>query len=216
MGYALRNGVTFASVGRRLVFLDVPADRYFMLDSAAEAGLREVIATGASSEPALLRLVEAGLLTSYPGPARLMACRLPPPATSLLDQRRPTAAPWQAARAALAVIASLVRLRRHRLAANLAAVSHVVCRNDVRAAPDRLAEIAAAFARAGRWISTQDRCLAQSLAVGRAARAAGLTVDIVFGVSLGPFRAHCWVQSGGAVVNDRVETVSRYTPILVA
>jgi hypothetical protein len=36
----------------------------------------------------------------------------------------------------------------------------------------------------------------------------------VFGVVADPFSAHCWLQQGGVVLNDTVETVSKYTPIM--
>ena len=36
----------------------------------------------------------------------------------------------------------------------------------------------------------------------------------IFGVHTQPFQAHCWLQLGDLVVNDTVETVSRFTPIL--
>jgi hypothetical protein len=36
----------------------------------------------------------------------------------------------------------------------------------------------------------------------------------IFGVHPEPFQAHCWLQLGDLVVNDAVENVSRFTPIL--
>lgn len=36
----------------------------------------------------------------------------------------------------------------------------------------------------------------------------------IFGVHTEPFQAHCWLQLGDLVVNDAVENVSRFTPIL--
>ena len=36
----------------------------------------------------------------------------------------------------------------------------------------------------------------------------------MFGVHTEPFQAHCWLQLGDLVVNDAVENVSRFTPIL--
>jgi hypothetical protein len=38
----------------------------------------------------------------------------------------------------------------------------------------------------------------------------------VVGVKVEPFGAHCWVQDGDTVLNDTVEAVRQYTPILVA
>jgi hypothetical protein len=37
----------------------------------------------------------------------------------------------------------------------------------------------------------------------------------VFGVQSRPFAAHCWLQLGGVVLNDTVDHVKRYTPIMV-
>jgi hypothetical protein len=36
----------------------------------------------------------------------------------------------------------------------------------------------------------------------------------VYGVKLEPFGAHCWVQVGNLVVNDMVDHVRQYTPIM--
>jgi hypothetical protein len=36
----------------------------------------------------------------------------------------------------------------------------------------------------------------------------------VFGVHTRPFAAHCWIQSEGVVLNDTLDRVSRYTPIM--
>lgn len=36
----------------------------------------------------------------------------------------------------------------------------------------------------------------------------------VFGVKLQPFGAHCWVQAGPIVVNDTIDNVRDYTPIM--
>ncbi len=38
----------------------------------------------------------------------------------------------------------------------------------------------------------------------------------VFGVNAEPFQAHCWLQEGSMVLNDTVERVSAYTPIMSA
>jgi hypothetical protein len=39
--------------------------------------------------------------------------------------------------------------------------------------------------------------------------------DLVIGVRLAPFSFHAWVQFGDIVLNDEVDTVRPYTPILV-
>jgi hypothetical protein len=45
--------------------------------------------------------------------------------------------------------------------------------------------------------------------------AKGIRPDVVLGVQLGPFSAHCWVQHEDRLVNDRVDMVRTFTPILV-
>ncbi len=43
----------------------------------------------------------------------------------------------------------------------------------------------------------------------------GLKPDLIFGVSMRPFRSHCWVQVGDIVINDRLDNIRNFTPILV-
>ena len=76
--------------------------------------------------------------------------------------------------------------------------------------------IMAPFAAISRLVSLRDACLPHSLAVAERLIRAGQPAQLVFGVRLGPFAAHCWVQQGSLVVNDRVEIVRTFTPILVA
>lgn len=212
----LRPGLSFAEVGDRLVFLDVAADRYFLLEPHGERALRQIMARDAAAGDNAAPLLHSGLLIPADRPGLVAPCRPPPsPRRSLLDANSAVAGWWVTVRAAGAVQASRARLRWRSLTTNLTMPTGPIIANRATSA-ERLARVAAAFARAAQWISSQDRCLAQSLAVARAARRAGLSVDVVLGVSLGPFRAHCWVQHGADVVNDRVELVARYTPLLVA
>jgi hypothetical protein len=52
------------------------------------------------------------------------------------------------------------------------------------------------------------------MAAFRAAIRRGIEVNLVVGVAI-PFAAHCWVQHADMVLNDSVDIVSRYEPILV-
>jgi hypothetical protein len=40
--------------------------------------------------------------------------------------------------------------------------------------------------------------------------------QVVFGVVADPFQAHCWLQEGSTILNDDLERVGRYRPILSA
>jgi hypothetical protein len=57
-------------------------------------------------------------------------------------------------------------------------------------------------------------CLFDSLALINFLARFNLYPDWVFGVTAEPFEAHCWVQASGTVLNDTLERVSAFTPIM--
>ena len=64
-------------------------------------------------------------------------------------------------------------------------------------------------------VTEQDRCLIRSFALANRLLALGQGAHIVLGVKLQPFKAHCWVQLGSRLVNERLEVTREFTPILV-
>lgn len=60
-----------------------------------------------------------------------------------------------------------------------------------------------------------NRCLPRSIALAVRLAARGAPVNVVIAVKLAPFAAHCWAQADDVVLNDSVEEVQRYTPLLV-
>jgi hypothetical protein len=57
-------------------------------------------------------------------------------------------------------------------------------------------------------------CLFDSLALLYFLEHYGVFPQWVYGVRLEPFSAHCWVQVGNRVVNDIIDNVRSYTPIM--
>jgi hypothetical protein len=57
-------------------------------------------------------------------------------------------------------------------------------------------------------------CMFDSLALVDFLARYGLFPEWVFGVTAEPFEAHCWVQEGGTVLNDTLQRVSAFTPIM--
>jgi hypothetical protein len=57
-------------------------------------------------------------------------------------------------------------------------------------------------------------CLFDSLALLEFLAGHHLFPRAVFGVVADPFQAHCWLQDGPTVINDELERVGRYKPIL--
>jgi Transglutaminase-like superfamily len=58
-------------------------------------------------------------------------------------------------------------------------------------------------------------CLFDSLALIEFLAGCQLFPHVVFGVVADPFQAHCWVQEGSTILNDDVERVRRYKPIMI-
>jgi hypothetical protein len=61
-----------------------------------------------------------------------------------------------------------------------------------------------------------DACLLSSLALLEFLAPHGLYPQLVFGVRMRPFQAHCWVQHEVTVLGDTLDRVTQFTPIMVA
>ncbi|QPI72228.1 lasso peptide biosynthesis B2 protein [Sphingobium sp. Cam5-1] len=219
MGFSLRDGISFCRVGDRTIFLDILADRYFCLSQAAERSFMDLVESGAQQEDEHLRgLVARGLLipssssaAPHPGgPVRV-------PQASMLDLSLPPPGFTGTISALSCLAAARLRLKMAGFGRTLSWLSARKARLPrSRAIPDGQADrIAAGFASAARFSSQFDNCLAHSIAMASHMIAKGLLPQVVLGVQLGPFSAHCWVQYGDRLVNDRFDMVRTFTPILV-
>ena len=74
-----------------------------------------------------------------------------------------------------------------------------------------------AFCRIRPWIYTaHNRCLVDSLILAEFLHRYGYPARLVIAIEPMPFSAHAWVQLGECVIDDTVEAVRRFAPILVA
>ena len=80
---------------------------------------------------------------------------------------------------------------------------------------DRARAQVAVFDTLRPWWPQNYRCLYDSLALLVFLAASDLFPTWVFGVQEEPFEAHCWVQAGEVVLNDSLESVSAFTPIMI-
>ena len=72
------------------------------------------------------------------------------------------------------------------------------------------------FRRLRTYVYTaKDACLFDSLVLTHFLHRYGLAPTFTIGVHKRPFAAHAWVQIGDFVIDDRLEALQRYTPILV-
>lgn len=219
MGFALRPGISFCEVGDQLLFLDVPADRYFCLGESAEREFQLLLKTGgpAAADGAVARMLKTGLLVEADGASLPTPSRAPQaPSSSLLDRPLPAAGTWLR----LGVLRGLVVAR---LAVRLQPLERVLEQLVLRKARTRLRqadqadvmqEVAAAFDWTRTMMRSHDQCLPRSLAAAHRLAALGVEADFIMGVSLNPFAAHSWVQCGPCLVNDRLDAVRHFTPIL--
>jgi hypothetical protein len=65
------------------------------------------------------------------------------------------------------------------------------------------------------FFTAKDACLFDALSLHEFLSAYGVYARWVFGVQARPFAAHCWLQLDGVVLNDTVQHVRRYTPIMI-
>lgn len=212
--WALAPNVYAAAVDDDVVVLDVVADKYFCL-----GGVAATLGLGAGR---LLRLADPELATD------LAASGLIAPAAPGDDAgRRAAARPLQSAVRwsypppelgdtvpALQALWDVFALYRGQPLTRL--VEHVARRG----APSRdpcpaLLAIVDRFHAWAPFAPTSAKCLLRSFMLRRLLDRSGLAADWVFGVETWPFSAHCWLQAGATVLDDTVERVSRYTPIMV-
>lgn len=58
------------------------------------------------------------------------------------------------------------------------------------------------------------QCLFDSLALKFFLAGYGVFPDWIFGVRLNPFAAHCWLQHGDVLLNDSLDSICEFTPIM--
>jgi len=212
MATMLAEHVSYCRIADRLIFLDVGKDRYFAMRWP------DPVSLDAGFPPAMTAtLMAQGLLVDAPaGRTAARPASRRPPTSSLLDSAEPGPARGIAMRSLAAALGARAALQSRPLIDILAAVRRQRSTIDPRATPGRdLPQLANGFAAARRWWPAQGRCLPDSLALMRVLMAFGHRPSLVFGVIAYPFAAHCWVQSGDMVLNDALDHVTRFTPILV-
>jgi len=216
--FDLRPGISFCSVGRRLVFLDLGADSYFGLTEEGEAMFRAALSADAAPDPMTQAVLAGAGILAGPDEQGVPAapCRTPQrPRISLLEDRLPAASGPAVAAAVAQLLAARARLRRVAFGAVVARLAARKQRARRDRDQDALPRAMAPLLRAGTVLSQSETCLSRSLVAAERLLGAHLDAELVIGVRAAPFAAHCWVQHGDVLVNDRLDTVRTFTPILV-
>lgn len=218
MGYVLRPGLTFCRLSGRLIFLDRHADRYFGLSDSLEQTLEDLIGDGIAHPAGTAALIERGLLIERPGVNTVIGP---------VDRAVPRHSLLGGASEAIGLATILPAASRQlasRLLIRTAGLERALYRFERLRRPPRpvlpaelehARRIAARHQAAGMLAGTHERCLPNAHAIGCELARAGLAARLVFGVKLRPFEAHCWVELDDAAVNDRIDLVQTYSPVLV-
>ncbi len=221
MGVTLRPGIHYCFANGRTALLDIRRDRYLALPDALDQAF-QALAQGRDPSTieaaAIDDLIEDGILVrSRTDVAWSPAATIVRPTESLVDTpANAHADPGMFARA-------YVRQRiTNRSSLRLPDIVEDI-RSDLEAVgPNRSSSPAPHSLRAltsylaTRWlISTRDQCLTQSATLFHFLAHYGWRPQFVVAVRMAPFAAHAWLQAGESVLNDRLDHVMPYTPILV-
>ncbi|MBB3860875.1 pimeloyl-ACP methyl ester carboxylesterase [Novosphingobium hassiacum] len=217
MAAPLREGLNFCLIAGEAVFLDISTDRYFRLTPQQNADFLALLAQGTVSSADLSANWLSQLAGTTTIDGQLEPCQWAMPSRAFADD---PGAGFPIAETSLALVAQRrferalktgpLALQLRLLANKLSSLPACI------PAPDnRAGRVVRGFAFACYLRSAADRCLSRSLALADQLARRGCRTHVVFGVKLAPFAAHCWVQADDLVLNETVEEVARYTPILV-
>lgn len=216
MPLQLRSGVHHAVADGRNIFLDVDQDRYFCLPPSLENAFHAFLHTERREPHHLVKLIELGVLVDDSGHGD-PPLTLRPPLRSLPQADTAPAVPFVAiAVAAIRIKAAKWRHHRHSLRARLDELHNIAVTDTDEAFVGKLSQYAHIFQTAGLLTSTRDFCLPCSMMLTKFLRRRGFAAQLAIGVSGRPFAAHSWVQIDDMVINDTVDNISRFTPLIVA
>lgn len=233
--YYLAPDVHVCKVDGGAVFLDARTNNYMaisgeyvpMLDKSVQ-GFSELEVAGNpedTSSPSVAgdpnELVERGLLTTYRSighPARSVSVRM----QSTLGSFSRCAGNGRLIRAvdaknflsSLSWVYPNLRMRRLRRLLDHTRLLAQQTRQRF-ASPEAVGDPLAAFCRLRTFVYTaKDQCLLNSLVLTHYLHSYQFSPTLVIGVRTRPFSAHAWVQLDDCVLDDKLEELQSFTPIL--
>lgn len=215
-GISDEGGACLLHHGGRSIFLDVEADRYFGLKHDWDLAFQALVADG-SAGPQLSVLVSAGILVEAETQAEFTA-------PVIVAATREIAAGGLKpslrliAKFVVAQIRAASALRTKALAQVMQGIGQRTAVTRDAVGPEverRWHPFVAAFFASSPLRPRSGHCLTNSIAFMRVARSSGFKPQLVLGVCAAPFSAHCWVQAGDYVLNDRIENIRTFEPIFV-
>ncbi|WP_405052646.1 lasso peptide biosynthesis B2 protein [Sphingomonas sp. SORGH_AS_0789] len=211
---ALAWHVSYAMAASRAIFLDVKSDRYYSIETANNSLWNSVLSgrVPLRDAPDLQAVLHAQSALNLPmaSNAYVEAASCSPISDSLLEKglsRRPFNL-----RTAGKVLASFSQAKRVAKPGGLSETLRRLSEGQSQARREcDPAPIALDFHACRRIIPVKPVCLVDSLALAYFLSEARAPCELVFGIQGEPFRAHCWVQWDGVVLNDFVHRVRSFT-----
>ena len=221
--------------GRYCVWLNVLQDRYFAIERSRTHDFHELIrgwpqetgfpvSAAAPGASPISQLLKSGLLVEFDKGHDAKSVTLAAASQLTGEIVVPALTPRACIRAdhvvtlARASIAAATTLEWRGLASAILRMHHREDPGrDGSAGPDRdaLSQLICAFALLRPFFfASRNRCLLTTLALSEFLFRYRVRPQWVIGVQARPFAAHCWLEQGSWVLNDTVERVRRYTPIL--
>lgn len=215
MDLVVPSHIAYCFTGDRPIFLDIARDRYFAVSERLGTAFGAVLREGRDARPPaeIDALVRHGLLApSASGHVQRQ------PVVQALRQQDVRSRGAFALADAVGVAWAIWRARRrlgHEPFANTIARLEARWMEPWAIDADLTARLCTRFLRYRSLVPIPPVCLLDCLALLGFLEARGGRADLVFGVVASPFAAHCWLQLGDQVLNDRLERVAAFTPILV-
>lgn len=204
--------LSFGIVEGNAVFMDARTDAYFTLDAPDQDRLFALIERGSALASDTQLRSALGIDNEQ---AEIVQAQPLQPACSIIDQAiTPPAKIIDILRVAAVVRIARGRLLRQPIEEVLAAASVHRLRGTHYSSKEVM-QRALQFAAARKLVPLKANCLLDSLALISWLRNPPADLAVIFGAKLHPFAAHCWVQLGELVLNDRLENVSSFTAVRV-
>jgi transglutaminase superfamily protein len=209
----LQPHISYCFVGPERIFLDTEADSYFRLAPGDEELFRLIEAEPNAPMPP--KLANAAILAASGEGRPIAPTRYGLPISSLVEGAplRTGLGIADVAEVGLDTLAACLAARRGMLEefVKSAGRSRKAAGRETPAVELEVAK----FLGARKFVPVAPNCLRDSLALNRFLARRGISSDVVIGVKLHPFAAHCWVQKESAVLNDSLSAATGFSPILV-
>lgn len=199
-----------ASIEDDLVVLDIESDAYFCLPGLG----RYLVDAGDGQWTASNAVIADGLLETGLFRTAVQHWSAPIPSSAVRTSRRYEGpGPGRMAVMTLATITARKawRIQGSPLKTLIARSPNLPLRHDQAA--EAMAD-ARLFDRWLPWVPAQGQCLYRAYLLRAFLASRGRGSTWVFGVRTWPFSAHCWLQVGDVLLDDDLDRVALYTPIM--